>query len=293
MILIKFGTVSVTCAVNCRLSPRGWRNLRDRTMRLAVALCIVPTAVALPAGGRMYADLTLPAGTWRGSHLAPGATRRVQILVGGTTDTESTGAFVWHAGRMLCEWLSERTASAELAGSSVLDLGTGTGVCGIYAACLGASEVLLTDGGSESLLKLAESNVELNRMLYPTADVRVAPYSWGVEPTPVSTTAESWRWILGADLTYDQHAHQPLCAALHRLLLQPDQRLAAGSVDQSDWMAPRAILSHQHRLGDLPLEVFVDTATAQGLAVSELRRDTRVRDGEFEGIVTSILEVCL
>ena len=39
-----------------------------------------------------------------------------------------------------------------------MELGGGTGVCGLYAACIGASHVTVTDS-DEALLKLAHANL--------------------------------------------------------------------------------------------------------------------------------------
>jgi hypothetical protein len=45
----------------------------------------------------------------------------------------------------------------------VLELGSGTGAVGLYAAALGASRVVLTDGGPPALLELLAANVDANR----------------------------------------------------------------------------------------------------------------------------------
>ena len=137
------------------------------------------------------------------------------------------GGEVWPAATALCAWLANHTAAVQ--GTRVLELGAGTGVCGIYAAALGASRVLLTDGGSASLLGLCERNVAANAPLFvPGARVDVAPLRWG--PQSAVLAAESadsgedggggegggggggggsegggaWSWVLASDCSYGQ-----------------------------------------------------------------------------------------
>ena len=66
---------------------------------------------------------------------------------------------------MLCEWLSGELKP----GDTVLELGSGTGAVGLYAAALGASRVVLTDGGPPALLELLAANVDANRPRLPEA----------------------------------------------------------------------------------------------------------------------------
>jgi predicted nicotinamide N-methyase len=137
------------------------------------------------------------------------------------------GSRVWEATTALCDDLcaaagaaagsngvaggdSSSTTSSlpSLAGRSVLELGSGTGVGGLVAACLGATDVVLTDMASPAgTVNLIKHNIEVNRaaiasavaeapsdadtaaVAAPTATprVRAAALDWSVAPT------QEWR----------------------------------------------------------------------------------------------------
>jgi len=96
-----------------------------------------------------------------------------------------------------------RRSEAAVRGASVLELGAGTGACGLYASGLGASRVLLTDG-SEGLLRLLQANLANNLpLLPPTKQVAVERLLWGDDAPP---PPGPWDLVLGSDLTYaDAH----------------------------------------------------------------------------------------
>jgi predicted nicotinamide N-methyase len=225
--------------------------------------------------------LSLPAGAWRGSAMLPGLTRRLDINQG-SPDEHGTGAFVWPAAIVLCEWLGARAQS--FAGASVLELGAGTGAVGIFAAGLGASRVVLTDGGPAPVRELAASNVASHqKQLFPAAQVSVVPYTFG-ETLPACIDDVAWEWVVASDVTYAASAHKPLCDTLRRLLQSSEQRVAGRT--------PRILLSHQHRAGgDVPLASLCECLAEHGMAATELSRVRRAREGEEAPCTVSILEV--
>ena len=59
------------------------------------------------------------------------------------TGNEFYGEYVWPAGLFMCDFLKRNSELVK--GKRVLELGSGTGLVGLYAAKLGASHVTLTD----------------------------------------------------------------------------------------------------------------------------------------------------
>jgi hypothetical protein len=76
-------------------------------------------------------------------------------------DEGGVGGRVWAAASTMCDFLS--AASDDFRDCRVVELGSGSGVCGLFAASLGAADCTLTDGGPPALLELLSANVESNR----------------------------------------------------------------------------------------------------------------------------------
>lgn len=117
----------------------------------------------------------------------------------------------------------------------MLELGSGTGACGLYAASLGSARVLLTDG-REGLLPLQQHNIDCNAPLLQRSGAQIDTMTllWGVDKPPEGP----WDLILGSDVTYDtdDEAMSALATTL-AALLQPEP-------------PPRVIIAHDHRRRD-------------------------------------------
>ena len=173
------------------------------------------------------------------------------------------GGRVWASAPVLCDWLRGQLEP----GDSVLELGSGTGAVGLYAAGLGASRVVLTDGGPPALLELLAANVDANRPLLPADSglrLEVETLRWGGDAADLPDGPFSW--VLASDVTYDDELHAPLCDSLAALLRR------AGELDA----APRVVLAMEHldpveaaagRFGDRGLEDFRAAAAACGLGL--------------------------
>lgn len=195
--------------------------------------------------------------------------RKIQKYVGDFEDDEdedahvNVGGEVWPAAAAMCRWLANHTDSVR--GSKVLELGTGTGAVGLYAAGLGASRVLLTDGGSDTLLELCQDNIDANRQLFATgAHIDCGRLEWGCENEASATGGEDFDLVLASDCTYgdDKFGAESavigsLCRTLSALLrgATADQGGTMGAMPDSGSTAckPRVLLAHEHRSRDFGL----------------------------------------
>lgn len=193
----------------------------------------------------------------RGLPLLPNG-HQLSISLGSLADCD-TGGRLWPSAIVHCQW--QATAVEELAGSSILDLGTGTGAVGLYAACLGATRVILSDGGSDALLSLARQNAAANEPLWSihAADVSVAHLPWG-SAAGITSPVD---FVFGSDVTYAKSAQAKLCWSIAEQL-----RLSGGRC--------QVVLSHEHRVFagepiDLRLDAFQSAACEAGLDVSVIQ----------------------
>ena len=129
---------------------------------------------------------------------------------------------VWDAGFCLTDYMinnPELTAAAH-----VLDVGCGTGVCGLSAILLGASTVTFTDITQPPSL---DENISQLPEDYRSKANFVA-YDWSAEeissellcPSALEGVLfddSSWDIVLCSDLLYDQVAHAPLLRFLRQI----------------------------------------------------------------------------
>lgn len=132
----------------------------------------------------------------------------------------STGSTVWGGGVVLQRYL-ESLGTDFWQGKSVIELGTGTGLGGVTAARLGASEVLVTDRDA-AVLELAEANARANLPARVAGAFRTGLLEWGPAPKDSSVPVEPaytrpWDVVIGADLTYNRDAWPVLVDTLQRL----------------------------------------------------------------------------
>jgi len=111
---------------------------------------------------------------------------------------------LWPAARVLVEYLSE-LPDDELAGCSILELGSGCGAVGMYLRRRGCGPVVLTD--VHRTLPLLKRNLQANGLPPgPGAGIEVCALPWG---TPVERLAPAihskapFDIVVASDCTYD------------------------------------------------------------------------------------------
>lgn len=114
----------------------------------------------------------------------------------------------WDSGLELARFFIEEQESLPLAGKTVLELGSGTGISGIFAAKLGAT-VIFSDYEDESLT-LCDSNAKLNGL----EDYSLLTADWRAFPQLESTPD----LIIGSDLLYEERQCKPLFETVAKLI---------------------------------------------------------------------------
>lgn len=143
--------------------------------------------------------------------------------------SEGISGVVWDAGLYMVDFLCSCHTNVQesiLAGdasplhlnlSSVIDIGCGTGVCGLAVAKMGARNVLLTDGVFTDSLTVNLSQLSEEQL----SGTRTIEWLWSVENSLPAEfeLAEGGRWgtILCSDVLYDSKCLDSLQAVLRRL----------------------------------------------------------------------------
>mmetsp|Transcript_27108 Transcript_27108/g.35544 ORF Transcript_27108/g.35544 Transcript_27108/m.35544 type:complete len:327 (+) Transcript_27108:64-1044(+) len=120
---------------------------------------------------------------------------------------DGLGGEVWDGAFFLSKFLED----LEIRGLRVIDLGTGTGVCGFVCSVLGAKEVILTD----EFIDLAEENTLNFLQEFPNNQVQCQTLVWGEESPLLS---KSFDLVLGSELTPMKSTHEVLVQTLRVLL---------------------------------------------------------------------------
>ncbi|KAI8467056.1 MAG: hypothetical protein J3K34DRAFT_46260 [Monoraphidium minutum] len=217
---------------------------------------------------------------------------------GAGPDLRNVGLVVWSSGFVLADFLLRRPPLGAWPGVHALDLGAGTGVCGLFLAAAGA-RVVLTDLPHITPLTRANAAANLGRggAGGAAAAPLVADYEWG-EPAAAlagrvaAAAAEAagggphqqqqggdgpdheitYDLIVGADVLYEPRAHAALLASLTAL------------------SAPHTQVYLCYRRRGLGEEAFEAAAAAAGWAAQ--RAPPELLHPEFQGGEYALLALC-
>ena len=141
--------------------------------------------------------------------------RESRMAISGGT----TGLCSWPAGEALTSWIDAQGAS--WASKRVLELGSGSGISGIFTAKRWGShlqEIVLTDCHDEVLSNL-QHNVEVNLGKDDAVVVKVEELDW--ESVSESSLPNKPDILLGADIVFDGRVIPSLVRTIHLLLSTP------------------------------------------------------------------------
>jgi len=143
----------------------------------------------------------------------------------------SLGSTVFHGATLLSSHLFKCVPLETLRGKRVLELGAGTGLCGLTAAMMGA-DVTITDMGV--LVPVLQANVEANEkaVIEAGGSICAKEFLWGTDPASLGTPFD---FLIASDVVYphlEGESHM-------ELLLQ--------SMKDVSFVSTKVIMQHQGR----------------------------------------------
>jgi len=131
-----------------------------------------------------------------------------------------TGLKIWPGADALCRYLYSNQTACN--GQRVLELGAGTGLCGLFARKLGAASVHMTDI-SELALRCLQRNIQANCSSEElrSGEVKSFHLLWG-QPCahPRHPNQQQYDLILGSEVAYAEDCVGPLFVTVNELLSQ-------------------------------------------------------------------------
>lgn len=213
---------------------------------------------------------------------------RVSDQIGGEAETSGC---LWNACPPLAAWLLAH--AEDLANATVIELGSGTGLAGLVAACLDMASVTLTDNAPSALCNLRAAADALGPAIARRVAVELLDWTdneWvatsdaapsglpGEEATAPRATerraterrATAFDLIIASDCTYNPDFNGALCATLGAIL-----RASASTTGRRPGAPPpRAWLAAERRT-DETWAVFEREMRDVGLVASDLSEDLR------------------
>ena len=173
---------------------------------------------------------------------------------------EWLGSELWPAAHALVRILEGDAWRRRLRESSlVCELGSGTGVCGLAAAALGAPAVLLTD--KPALISCCETNISANKL----ADrVSAEALTWTEACLPATTIPQ------GADLVLMSDCLNPIYGDEHAAALASTLHCILSRASSSSGATPLGLLSQTRRGKGLAEAIFFKACVRLGLTVRPL-----------------------
>lgn len=148
-------------------------------------------------------------------------------LVEDFENDSANGTRLWEAGMLLSRYVEAKMRD-KMRGRRVLELGAGTGLLGLYLACIKA-DVLMVDY-NDLVVKLLRENVKENK-----SSAKVAKFDWCDEVAVQELVkGKPFDYIMGADCVYTLDATQGLVKCLLALCSANPTTLIFMSIETRD-----------------------------------------------------------
>jgi len=128
---------------------------------------------------------------------------------------------VWPSAQEMCTFF--KAHPEEIVGKRVLELGSGTGLCGIAVGLLGAGYVALTDNNDEAVALLAE-NAKLNKLGEKCTS---HTHMWGDTESAdklIEAVGGKFDVVIGTDVVYEPECVNPLLTSARHFLKNGDSK---------------------------------------------------------------------
>jgi len=187
------------------------------------------------------------------------------------------GTELWPAASALVTYLEQERRPQVASTSLVLELGAGTGACGLAAAALGARQVLLTD--KLALLPVLRANVTANGF---DGQVRCEVLEW------TDNGSADGALSAGAELILVSDCLNPVYGSEHAGALATTICGALSHAQRAGCQRPEALLAQTRRGEEVAESSFFAACTAIGLVVTLLRKE---RGGDQQQHTVAIYSV--
>lgn len=177
-----------------------------------------------------------------------------------------TGVRIWPGAELLCEWLITQPS---LQYTSIIELGSGVGLCGLLCSKLSHSSITLTDCNTQSI-ELLQHNIKLNNCQHNT---NVIDLLWSTNNTVNALySAPAYDLIIASDVIYPDTTNETMCElfdTIDVILRQQD--------DTSNQYNQCAIMSYYTR-SHITTQLLFDTAAQYHYQCTILHSDTTSGD---------------
>lgn len=148
------------------------------------------------------------------------------------------GGRIWKSSVLLSSLLKSKHLDKIITfeNKTVLEIGSGAGICGIVCATLNVNKVIITDRDPGCLL-LIEKNIELNLERLNKNKIEIKNFDWG-NNEQIEFFKGKFDILIGSDLIYSQFMIEMLCKALESLCTEKSEvllTLADRGGEQSDF----------------------------------------------------------